>query len=238
MKKPARILLIVGALLVVPLLAVAAVPLLFRDRIVARVKAEANRAVDARVNWRHESLSLFGDFPNLTLRLDSFTVANTGRFAGDTLAAVRRLQVVLDLGSVLRSVRRGAPIVVRSVELDRPVLALKVAEDGTANWDITRKTAGGSASPRAMRVSLRRLEIRDAMLSLDDRHAGLVASLAGYRQELTGDFSQDVFVIRTRAHGDSVSLRFGGIPYVVFPGNVGGPDGLVDAARALSLTAP
>jgi uncharacterized protein YgbK (DUF1537 family) len=28
-------------------------------------------------------------------------------------------------------------------------------------------------------------------------------------------------------------LRFAGIPYVVFPGNVGGPTGLVDAARSL-----
>lgn len=215
MKKRTRILVAAGTLLVVlPIIALVTLPLLFRDRIVARVKSEANQSVNARVNWRDAGLTLFRDFPNLTLRLDDFTVAGTGRFAGDTLAAVRRLQVVLDLGSVLGSVRRGEPIVVRSVELDRPRLALRVLEDGTANWDITKETPGKSGASRPISVSLRRLDIRDADISLDDRKTGLVASLTGYRQALAGDFSQDVFDIQTRAHGDALSVRFAGIPYL------------------------
>jgi hypothetical protein len=31
-------------------------------------------------------------------------------------------------------------------------------------------------------------------------------------------------------------LRHGGIPYVVFPGNVGGPTSLLEAVRALTVT--
>ncbi|HEU4563319.1 MAG TPA: AsmA family protein, partial [Gemmatimonadaceae bacterium] len=215
MKKRTRILVAAGALLIaLPLIALVTIPFLFRDRIVARVKSEANQSVDARVNWRGESLSLFRDFPNLTLGLDDFSIAGTGRFAGDTLAAVKRLQVVLDLGSVVRGVRAGAPIVVRSVELDRPVLALRVLEDGTANWDIAKETPADSGAARPFSVSLRRLDIRDAAISLDDRKTGLVASLTGYRQSLAGDFSQDVFDIQTRAHGDSLSVKFAGIPYL------------------------
>lgn len=214
MKKRTRILVVLAILLVVPLVGLAVLPMLFRDRIVERVKAEANSTIEARVDWRDASLALFRDFPNLTLRLDDFTLAGTGRFAGDTLAAVKRLQVVLDLASVLRNIRRGEPIIVRSVELDRPALSLRVLEDGTANWDIAKTTPGNREASRPVRVSLRRLDIRDARITLDDRHSRLVASLTGFQQSLTGDFAQDVFDIQTRAHADSVTLSFGGIPYL------------------------
>ena len=215
MQKRTRILIIVGAVLVLPLVALVVLPLVFRDRIVARVKSEINETVEARVDWRAAGLSVFGDFPNLTLRLDDLRIANVGRFAGDTLANVRRLQLVLDLGSVLRNVRRGDPILVRSVEIDRPALALRVLEDGTANWDIAKETptAADSAS-RPVSVSLRRLDVRNASISLDDRQSRLFASLTGFGQSLTGDFAQDVFTIQTRAHADSVTLSFSGIRYL------------------------
>jgi len=216
MKKRTRILVIVAVALVgLPLLALVTVPLLFGDRIAARVKAEANSAMNARVNWRDAGLSIFGDFPNLTLRLDDLSVAGTGKFSGDTLTKVGRLRVVLDLGSVLRNLRRGDQIVVRAVELDRPMVALKVLEDGSANWDIMKETPAqspDSASPMA--VSLRGLDIRNATISFDDRQARTFASLIGFRQTLSGDFAQETFTLETKAHADSVTLRFGGIPYL------------------------
>ncbi|MDF2770618.1 MAG: hypothetical protein K0S86_111 [Geminicoccaceae bacterium] len=215
MKKRTRTLVILGIVLLIPLVLLVVLPLAFGDSIVARVKAEVNETVDARVDWRDAGLSFFGDFPNLTLRLDQLSIANTGRFAGDTLAKVGTLNVVLDLGSVWRNYRRGEPVIVRSVELDRPVLALRVLEDGTANWDIAKDTAVSAADTASpVSVTLRSLEIRDASVSLDDRQSRLVASLAGYRQSLSGDFAQDVFTIETLAHADSVSLSFAGIPYL------------------------
>jgi hypothetical protein len=92
-------------------------------------------------------------------------------------------------------------------------VALKALEDGTANWDITKPSADTSAS-KAVSVTLRRFDITDGSISLDDRKSKLFASLVGYRQSLTGDFGQDAFLLETSAHADSVSLRFSGIPYL------------------------
>src|SRR5688572_409654 len=162
MKRPTRIMASVSTLLVVVLALLIVLPLLFRDRIAQWAKVEVNRSLDARVDWRDGGLTFFRNFPNLTLRLDDLTVAGKGRFEGDTLAAVRHLRVVLDLASVLGSVvGGGGPIVVRAVELDRPRLSLIALEDGTANWDITRKTpeAAQPEAAKPMAVSLRRFEI-------------------------------------------------------------------------------
>jgi len=214
MNKRTRIFAVVGALLALLVIAVAAVPMFFGDTIANRAKVEANGALTARVDWRDAGLSLFGDFPNLTLRLDDLSVAGTGRFAGDTLARVTRLGVVLDLASVLGNLRSGAPIVVRAVEINRPLIALKVLEDGTANWDIVKESAPKAEGSRPLTVKLRKLDISNASIALDDQKSRLVASLTGLRQSLSGDFGDEQFTLETDAHADSVSVRFAGIPYV------------------------
>lgn len=220
MNRPTRILAVVGTLILLVLALLVVLPLLFRDRIAQRVKAEVNRTLDARVEWRDVGLTFFRNFPNLTLRLDDLSVAGKDRFEGDTLAAVRHLQVVLDLASVVGSVVGGGgrPIVVRAVELDQPRLSLIALEDGTANWDITKKPpATGQPQAQAAKplaISLRRFEITDAAVTFDDAQAKLKASLSGFDQSLSGDFSRDLVGIRTRADADSVSLTFAGIPYL------------------------
>jgi hypothetical protein len=220
MTRPARrILVIVGALLALVLLAVVLLPLLFGGRIAERVKSEANRALNAKVDWRDQSLGLFRDFPNLTLSLDDLSVVGVGKFEGDTLAAIRRFGVVLDLASAVRSALGGSgPVVVRAIELDRPRLSLVKLKDGSANWDITKKdttaAAADTAAGRPLAVSLRRFDIDSASVRYDNQAGNMKASVVGFDQSLSGDFGNEQLTIRTRAHADSVSLTFAGIPYL------------------------
>ncbi|HEY7479536.1 MAG TPA: AsmA-like C-terminal region-containing protein [Gemmatimonadales bacterium] len=219
MRRRTRILALLGGLIILLLALLVVLPFLFRDRIAQQVKAKVNQSVNARVEWRDLGLTFFRNFPNLTLRLDDLTVVGIDRFQNDTLAAIRHFNVALDLASVVRNLLGGsAPIVVRSIELDQPRLSLLALEDGTANWDITKKTpeaaqpAPEAAKPLA--ISLRRFEIKDAAVAYHDRQAKLEATLKGFDQSLSGDFSRDLVAIRTRADADTVSLTFAGIPYL------------------------
>ncbi len=217
MKRPTRVLAITGAVLLAILALLFVLPLLFRDRIAARVKTAVNQNLNARVDWRDVGLSFFRHCPNLTLTLDDLTAVGVDKFQGDTLAKVRHLGVTLDLASVLGSVTAGRPVVVRAIELDQPRLRLLALEDGSANWDITRKTpeaAQPQAAAKPLAISLRRFAISDAAVTLDDRHAKLQAALAGFNQTLSGDFSQTQVAIQTKADADTVSVTFAGIPYL------------------------
>lgn len=215
MRKP---LIILGAVLGLLLLLLVLLPLLFGGRVAERVKAEANQALNAKVDWRDQSLGLFRDFPNLTLSLDELSVTGVGTFEGDTLAAIGRLGVVLDLASAVGTALGGSgPVVVRAVELDRPRLSLLKLEDGSANWDVTKPDTAAPAEPaagRPMEVSLRRFEIDDGDIVFDNRAANLRATLAGLDQSLAGDFGAEQLTIETRAHADSVTVVFAGIPYL------------------------
>ena len=212
-----RIVIASGAVLALLLVLLVTLPVLFADRIAGRVKTEINRALAARIDWRGAGLGLFHDFPNLTLRLDDLTTVGAGRFEGDTLAAIRRVRVVLDLATAIRRAVGGtAPIVVRAVELDEPRLSLIVLEDGRANWDIMREdsTRRSEAAGRPLAVSLRRVAITSGSLSLDNRAARLRASVRGLAQTLSGDFGNEQASVGTRAHADSVTVEFAGIPYL------------------------
>jgi hypothetical protein len=215
MKRSTRIWSTVAGLFVLVLALLAVLPLLFHDRIEQRVKAEVNRSVAARVDWRHAGLSFFRHFPNLTLTLDDLTTLGVGRFQTDTLAAVRHLGVVVEVTSVVRNLLSGSPVVVRAVELNQPRLSLIKLPDGSANWDITRKTdTTKTQSGKALAVSLKRFEISGGAVALDNQQARLTAVLNGYSQSLSGDFSQKNVAIQTRAGADSVSVSFGGVPYL------------------------
>lgn len=205
-------LLWIGTPIGLVLLVLILVPVLFEDRIEARARTAIERRVDAHIDWRDAGLSLLRDFPHLTLRLEDLTVTGRGAFEGDTLAAVHGFRLVLDIGSVLW----GDQTVIRSIDIDSPVLHLLVLEDGTANWDIARspETAGSSGRTGGLDVGLRGLAIRDGWITFDNRGTGLFASLDGVDHSLRGDFTRDSFGIETHTHSDAVIVRSGGIPYL------------------------
>ena len=215
-RSPRKLVVGIAATIGTLLLLVVVLPLLFRDRIAARVRTEIARSVNAQVRWAGVGLSLVRDFPDVTLRLDDLSVTGVERFRGDTLVAMREFRIVLDLGSVLRHLRRGEAIVVREVEMQRPVASLRVLEDGAANWDIVRERPdGGSAdASRALAVFLRELVVRGGSLRFDDRQSQLAATLDGLELTLDGDFAREEFDLATRLRADEVSLRFAGISYL------------------------
>ena len=213
-----RILIGVGVGLALLLLLLVLVPVLFAGKISDRVKTQLNRTLLARVDWRSAGLGFFHDFPNLTLTLDDFSIVGVGKFQGDTLAAIPRFRIVVDLPSAIRAGLGGsAPIVVRAIELDRPRLALKALDDTTANWNITRPDTTKAKTAEAgkpMALSLKRFQLADAHITFDNQAARLKAAIVGLSQTLSGDFSQNQVAVATRAHADTATVEFAGITYL------------------------
>jgi hypothetical protein len=219
MSRPARRILIgVAAAFALLILLMVLVPVLFAGKISDRAKTEVNRTLLAKVDWRSVGLGFFHDFPNLTLTLEDFSILGIGKFQGDTLAAIPRFRVVVDLPSAIRAGLGGStPIVVRAIELDHPRLALKALDDTTANWNITRPDttkAQPAEASKPMALSLKRFQLTDAHITFDNQAARLKAAIVGLSQTLSGDFSQQQVAVETRAHADTATVEFAGITYL------------------------
>jgi hypothetical protein len=211
-----RLLYWTAGALVALLLVLAVAPLLFRGRLESALKTQLGRNLDAQVDWSGVGVSLLRDFPNLTLRVADLSVTGTGPFEGDTLAVLPRSRLVLDLGSVVRHLRGGGPVVVRAFDLRGPDVRLLVLEDGLANWDIVRADPDRDQAEegRGLELTLSDFSISDGALRLENRQAGLDASVTGLGQSLRGDFGRARFGVRSHTVADAVSLRFAGVPYL------------------------
>ena len=206
----------IAALVGVVVILLAVVPYFFRDRIAARVRTEIAAWVNADVQWSGVSIGLLRHFPNVTLGLNDLSVVNAKPFAGDTLLAMQQFRVELGLGSVLGYLTKGSPIVVRQLSLQQPVAHLRVLQDGTANWQITRPSpaAQKSGTSKALAVSLRQLAVNNASITFDSRQSDVTAALSALDVALNGDFTQDRFTLGTQLHAGDATVTFAGVPYL------------------------
>src|SRR5882757_5314992 len=113
MRHTRKIAIGLGAFIVLLFAALLAAPVFFGGRIAARVKTEVNRSVNAHVTWGNSSISLLRDFPNVSLTLSQLSVVGVKPFERDTLLAMRKARLALDVRSVVGYLRSGRPIVVR-----------------------------------------------------------------------------------------------------------------------------
>ena len=212
MTRSKKILLAAGGVVVA---LIPALPLLFAGQIEERVRAEVQEVSGVQVSWSGARLGLLGDFPHPSLRLDDLVVRGAEPFTADTLVAVGELAVSLHGPSLLGALRGGGPLVVRTVTLDRPRVALRVTEDGTPNWPRSEGDSGGEAADgRGMDISLQRLEITDGDIEYDDASSRSTISLRGLQHTLRGDFSRAALEAETRTYADALSVRMAGTPYL------------------------
>lgn len=94
MKKASSIILksLLGIVLLI-LVLLFTVPVIFKGKIKEKVVSVINESVNARVSFGDYKLGFFKNFPNLTFSMNDFSVAGTGDFESDTLAAAKSINL-------------------------------------------------------------------------------------------------------------------------------------------------
>lgn len=212
-----KFLIILGGIILLFIAAAVALPVIFKDKIVALVKTSANEQVNARIDFNNDiGLSLFSNFPHFTMTLNDLSVVGLEPFEGDTLLALKEFSATLDIMSVIK----GDKIKIIGVELMQPRIHAIVLKDGKANWDITKPDADSTqqesedTATTKFNINLKRFAITDAFISYDDQQGNMGAQIVGLNHTLTGDFSEELFLMQTLTSSEQVSVSYGGIKYL------------------------
>ncbi len=210
MKK--KILISIAVLFILLLAAIIVLPIVFKDKIVAKVKEEVNKNINAKVDFGEFSLSLIKSFPNFSLEVNSISVVGIEEFEKDTLASIKTFSFTIDLMSVLD----GKQIMIKSFSLNEPNIKAIVLENGKANWDITKpsdasKADNNSSQATSFKASLKKYEIKNAHIVYDDRQGKMYAELTGFTHKGSGDFTQDLFVLETNTSIEQLTYMDGGV---------------------------
>lgn len=211
-----KILKRVGIGLLVLIAILIAIPYLFKSQIMSKVKAELNKSLNAKVDFKDVDISLFRRFPRLAVALEELQVTGVQHFEGDTLLAVRRLDLAVDLMSAIK----GDKINVHNVSLQAPRIYAVVDEEGRPNWDIVKPDTATTAGPADtsssdFAFSLQQYSIENAIIKYDDHQGHMHLAIAGLNHKGKGDFTQDNFTLSTSTTAAALSFAQGFIPYLL-----------------------
>lgn len=126
-----------GIVLLVVIIALAATPFLFKDKIKAMVVKTINENIDANVAFEDVSLSLFKNFPKANVTIDKLSVINKAPFAGDTLVYMDELSIKMSVKELFND--EGQPMNIESIHTKNGVVNILFNKDGLGNFDIALK---------------------------------------------------------------------------------------------------
>lgn len=218
------VLALLGAALLLLLLAVAAVNLvLTNDRLMPIIKAYAHEYLDAEVSIGNAEGTIFASFPYIGVKLDSCVVvtnafhrpavlltdsaahiADSLRTRRDTLAQADRVVVGLNLVRYLLS--DSDELKIGLIALERPRLRLGVDSLGRAAWDIVRPTPPSDTATAATRVSVRHVVVNNARIAYFSHpdQVGVFADSLSLRAD--GDIAMDNFDAKLNLDTRKVSM--------------------------------
>jgi uncharacterized protein involved in outer membrane biogenesis len=206
-------LIIFGGLLVLILAAAAIIPVVFKDDIKAAIQKQVAQSVNADVVFDDFDVSLFTHFPNVTAELDKLGVMNRAPFEGQLLFATEKFEVEINLKDILF----GSQTRVKGISLIKPIINIKVLKDGRANYDIAIPSTDTTATTEEsgdFSFGIDHWEIVNGDVTYDDQTLPYVLSVKGLNHTGSGDFTQDIFDLKTNTKADSVSTSFDGVEYL------------------------
>lgn len=210
-----RLLVALAAVAVAGLATLVLVPVLLEDRVVALLVAQVNARVDADVALGDADLSLVRSFPDLELGVRDLVVTGRGPFAGVELVRVGRLEVGLDLGSVLG----GGPVRVTGLTLAQAEVDVRTDAEGRSNTALVASQGEASAGP-SPELWLEDVVLEDVSLRYADVPADRRVVIDDL--DLAGDAEVGDERVALRAKGGIAALSV--------------TDGGVELARAVRVT--
>lgn len=208
-----KIAISIAAILILFLAFAVSIPLLFKDTIITKVKTAINENVNAKVNFQDLDLGIIRSFPDLSISLNDLIVIGTDSFATDTLANIKTLQLNLNLMSVIK----GETYQINKVDLIQPNIYARVLKSGKANWDIMKTdstTAAADTTTTTFKAALQKYNIEKGKVIYDDASLGFFMELDSLDHSGSGDFTQDLFTLKTKSEIEKLTIKYGGIPYL------------------------
>ncbi|WP_317899233.1 AsmA family protein [Aurantibacillus circumpalustris] len=213
----ARILKWTGISLLLIILLLIAAPFIFKDKIVALVKEQANANLNAKVDFGDFDLSLISSFPDFRFKIQKVSVIGIDDFKDDTLAYIGELSTDINLKSVLN----GGPYQINSIVIDKARILGKVLKSGVANWDIAKpstdtisEVAADTSAPTKFALKLKEFKITEAYIVYDDQKGNMYAKLENFNYSINGDFTQDIFVMKNLMDIAKTTFKMDGVAYL------------------------
>ena len=214
MKKVFVTLAIIIVLIIVTLMVI---PTFFKSDILRLIEEKSSKYIQAELAIEDVHLSMFKNFPNLSVSLENVVISKQETDTRDTLINIPLFEASVNL----RSLISGKEIIINNILLKDCDFMPKVNVDGKANWDIMvpsdttevkteetpTETTEESGSETA--IAFNNIEVRNLMLNYQDEQAQMFARIDAVNMALQGNFSETNTILNVLLELKNIYLRQG-----------------------------
>ena len=210
MKKTLIIILVVFLFLIG---ALAAIPLFFKNTLLEKTKTTINKQVNAEVNFDDFNLSLFKNFPKVTLELGNVLVTGVDEFQQDTLLNVASIRAKMNLKELFN--KEGKSI--EEIVFFEPDVKLIAGESGKTNWDLLKDSPETNTvveEESGFDLQLEKIGIEDANVFYTDRQAKMGLGFEGINFDIKGEMYGTSAKLAVNGKVDRFSTELNGTKYI------------------------
>ncbi|MBT3385264.1 MAG: AsmA family protein [Prolixibacteraceae bacterium] len=216
-----RTILIIGIVLVVLLATLFSIPVFFKSMLLEKTKSTINKQVNAEVEFAGFNMSLFRNFPKVTIEMSEVVISGRDEFQSDTLLNVTFIRAKMSLLSLFD--KTGMSI--EEINLIQPELKLVVGKSGNANWDLAAGSGSDSELSQAVNTAgddkessfelqLEKIEIKNATLVYDDRELNMLLDFSDINVDIAGKMYGTSTELLANGKVENFSLEYENMNYI------------------------
>lgn len=188
-----------GIFLLVTIIALAAVPFLFKDKIKAMVLKSINENVDATVAFNDVDLSLLKSFPNANVTISNLGIINKAPFEGDTLIYAGETNLKMSIKELFKS--ENETMNLESFRLKDAIVNVIFNKDGVGNFDIALKDdeeKKDDSQSKPFNLAIQNYEVENLQLMYWDQGSNMKMTLNEFNHIGKGNFAEQKLDLDTK----------------------------------------
>lgn len=194
-----KVLKISAIVIVVFVVALFALPFLFKDQIKAKIVEAINESVDAKVSFTDADLSLFKNFPNATVGIEKLVIINKAPFEGDTLVSLGELNLKMSVKELFKG--KDEPLNIQGISSTNGLVNIIFNKDGVGNFDIAlkdKKEDKKDEASKPLSLKIQNYKIENFTFRYIDQGSKIKMVIDSLNHEGTGDFTNSKLDLNTK----------------------------------------
>lgn len=189
---------VVGVFLIL-IIALVAIPFLFKDKIVEMVSTTINENINATVTFNDTELSFFKNFPLASLTVKDVVVANKAPFIGDTLFSTKEVSVSMSITELFKDKEEALEL--KSFSSKNGQINIIFNTESIGNYDIALKneTAEETGSESdSFSLNIQDYEFENMNFMYLDRSSNMKMKLDSIYHYGKGNFAEEILDLDTK----------------------------------------
>jgi hypothetical protein len=210
-----RKIIIIAGIIVLIFASLAALPFLFKDKLLAKVKTTINSQVNARMDFKGFSLSLFSHFPRVEMEIRDLSLVGESEFANDTIFYASSISTDISVSEMIS----GNGIELKTLIVENPKVKLISNKAGKTNWDIAKKTESktssvSSSSSGSFKIKLSDVRVNNLNLSYSDEAMPMNIWLKKTNLSSSGEVEGSVTNFDLKGEAGDLVFEYDSVKYI------------------------